>query len=186
MKTVLFINGCVRESHSRTLQIANTYIQTLKEREDIHLIERNLIKEDIHFVTNAQFDQTTGQLLERNATLAKEFANADEIIFAAPYWEFMFPAIVSCYIEMISIVGITFTYTANGSVGLCKAISLVYVYTAGDELQESDKTNEAYLKRLTKLFGIPTYSSIHATGLDVDPRRAQHIVDKVCTNLKKN
>ena len=187
MKKTLFINGCVREEQSRTLKIAKTYIDTLKENCEFELIERNLCKENISFLSNENFNAETGQLNLTNKTaLAIEFASADEIIIAAPFWEFLFPAIVSCYIEMVSEVGITFKYGDQGSVGLCKANSMTYIYSSGDELQDEDKICEKYLQRLSKLYGIPKFSVISAQGLDIQTNCADTIVNGVLEKIKSN
>ena len=39
---------------------------------------------------------------------AKDFAKADTIVIAAPFWDLSFPASLKCYIEAINILGITF------------------------------------------------------------------------------
>ncbi len=186
MKTILFINGCIRESRSRTLKIARTYIEKLKKNHDSLIIERDLCdlkSEEICFFTNKSVNPETGELYPANDMLAKEFASVDEIVIAAPFWEFMFPAIVSCYFEMISVVGITFRYTFNGSEGLCKANFLTYIYTSGDYLKDEDKISEIYVRRLSKLYGISEFSAISAQGLDIETNDAAKIVDEVCGNL---
>lgn len=38
---------------------------------------------------------------------AKQFAEADEIVIAAPYWDLAFPATVRIYFEAITVTGIT-------------------------------------------------------------------------------
>ena len=185
MKKVLFVNGCVREEHSRTLKITKTYIDALKKQSDIEVIERNLSEENISFTSSKDLNAKTGQLdTSHDCTLAKEFASADEIIIAAPFWEFLFPAIVSCYLEMISVVGIAFQYGEKGSVGLCNAKSMTYIYTAGDNLSEEDKINERYLQRLCKLYGISEFSTISAMGLDIDTNNAESIVNDICEKIK--
>lgn len=187
MKTVLFINGCLRGKQSRTLKIAKTYIEALKKQGDIELIERNLSEKNISFLSDKSFNETTGKLkLERDCVLAKEFARADEIILAAPFWEFLFPALVNCYIEMISVVGIAFKYTAQGSVGLCKANSLTYIYTAGSNLKDEDKISEKYMQRLSKLYGIPKFVTILSEGLDIEPNCADAIVNDICDKIKNS
>ena len=187
MKIVLLINGCVREKQSRTLKIAKAYIEELKEHCEIELIERNLCEEKISFISNKNFDESTGELkLDSNFLLAKEFASADEIIIAAPFWEFLFPAIVNCYIEMVSVVGITFKYTAEGSVGLCKANSMTYIYSSGDDLKDEDKINERYIQRLSKLYGIPKFATISAEGLDMETNCADSIVSDICDKIKNS
>ncbi len=186
MKTILFINGCVRGKNSRTLNIAKTYINKLKSHEDFVLIEKNLIDENLSFMTDKSFNPENGEQLDQSTALSKEFAMADEIILAAPYWEFMFPAVVSCYIEQVSRVGVTFKYTETGSQGLCKARSFTYIYTAGDYLKAEDKVSEKYLNKLTKLYGIPSFSAILADGLDIQTNDAEKLVLEACDKIKNN
>ncbi len=184
MKKLLFVNGCIRGKMSRTLKLAKTYIDKINQNQDYEVVERNLTEEEISFYKKENFDVDTGLLIKNNQRFAVEFAESDEIVVAAPFWEFMFPAVVSSYFEMVSIVGVAFKYTDNGSVGLCKANSLTYIYTAGDFLKEEDKVNEKYLNRLSKLYGIPKFESIYADGLDIFTNNADEIVEKKCNEIK--
>ncbi len=45
---------------------------------------------------------------------ARQFAGADEIVIAAPYWDLSFPSVLKVYLEHICITGITFQYTPEG------------------------------------------------------------------------
>lgn len=184
LKTVLLINGCPRADHSRTLKVARAYIRKRKESEPICLMERELSAENIHFLTKESFDVRTGELKAEDLSLAREFASADEIVVAAPFWEFMFPAIVSCYFEKVSVPSVTFRYTEQGSEGLCRAESLTYIYTSGDYLRDDDKIGELYLKRIAKLYGIPRFSAISAQGLDAEPEKAAEVVKEVCQKIE--
>lgn len=179
----MFINGCLRADHSRTLQIAQTYIEKMQQNEEVQLMEHDLSQEKISYLTQASFDPETGEVLGGDCTLAREFAQADEIIVAAPFWEFMFPAVVSCYFEQVSVPSITFQYTEHGSVGLCRASSITYIYTSGDYLQQDDRVGEQYLERLGRLYGIPGFTAISAQGLDVEPDQAQQRVDELCRKI---
>ena len=52
--------------------------------------------------------------------LARQFAEADRVVIAAPYWDLSFPAVLKQYIEAINVSGITFEYTEEGFPrGLC-------------------------------------------------------------------
>ena len=63
---------------------------------------------------------------------AHQFADADDIIIAAPYWDLGFPAQLKTYIENIYVTGIVSAYNDHGqSCGLCRARSLTYITTAG-------------------------------------------------------
>ena len=57
--------------------------------------------------------------------LARQFAAADQIVIAAPYWDLSFPAALKQYFEQINVLGITFAYTPEGvPKGLCRARKL--------------------------------------------------------------
>ncbi len=184
MKTVLFINACVRGKHSRTLKIARAYIDELKKKENFTLIEKNLNDEKLMYLTADSFDDVTGEQINPAIELAREFAAADEIILAAPFWEFMFPAVVNCYFELVSCVGITFKYTSKGGVGLCKSKSLKYIYTAGNYLSPEDKVCELYLKKLTELYGISEFSSYVVDGLDIETNDPERMISEMCDKIK--
>lgn len=183
MKTALFVNGCLRETHSRTLKIARTYIKKIQANEEIKLIERNLATEPIQFLSGNSFNSKTGEPEIHDTSLAKELAAADKIIVAAPFWEFLFPAAVSCYFELVSVPSITFQYGEHGSEGLCKAESMIYIYTSGDFLNDEDKIGELYLNRLAKLYGIPHFSTISLQGLDASPESADALVEDICKKI---
>lgn len=186
MKSLLFINGCVRTNNSRTLKIARTYISKINENNQYDIKEVNLGSGEMHYINSMSFNSMTGEQKYRDSTLAREFACADMIIIAAPFWEFMFPAVLSCYIENISFSGITFRYNENGSIGMCNADSLVYIYTSGDYLKEEDKQSEKYLLRLSKFFGIDKFSSIFVDGLDIEGNNPDKMVDDMCKSIRND
>lgn len=135
-------------------------------------------------MTHDSFDPQTGKLRGGDTRPAKEFASADEIVLAAPFWEFLFPAAVGCYFEMVSVPSITFQYSEGGSEGLCRAESMTYLYTSGDNLSSEDKIGELYLKRIAKLYGIPNVSVISVQGLDANPEKADELVADVCRKIE--
>ena len=49
------------------------------------------------------------------------FADADDIIIAAPYWDLGFPAQLKTYIENIYVTGIVSAYNDHGSRAACAA-----------------------------------------------------------------
>ena len=111
---ILFINACVRKE-SRTKQLADYLIAKLNERvEEVRL-------EDILFpVSDEAFLQKRDELISQERfddpmfAPARQFAEADTIVIAAPCWDHSFPASLKQYIEQISVTGITFRYNDNG------------------------------------------------------------------------
>ncbi|MCR4644500.1 MAG: NAD(P)H-dependent oxidoreductase [Oscillospiraceae bacterium] len=100
--------------------------------------------------------------------LAKQFAAAECIVIAAPYWDLSFPASLKQYFEQINVIGLTFCYTEDGiPQGLCKAQQLYYVTTAGGTAAP-DTFGYDYVQALAQRFyGIPSCTLFKAEGLDL-------------------
>jgi FMN-dependent NADH-azoreductase len=109
--------------------------------------------------------------------LARQFACAETIVIAAPYWDLSFPAILKIYLEQIMVSGITFEYSRGIPCGLCKAKRLTYVTTSGGPIF-ADFGYE-YVKALAKNFyGINETKAYRAMNLDVNMITADDVLTK--------
>lgn len=109
---------------------------------------------------------------------AKQFASADTIVIAAPYWDLSFPALLKTYFENIYITGIVSEYDENGLPhGLCRANELYYVTTAGGPYDPT--YSYGYVESLAKnFFGISTTHLVKAEMLDIVGNDAEEILDR--------
>ena len=100
--------------------------------------------------------------------LARQFAAADTIVIATPFWDLSFPAMLKQYFEQINAIGITFKYTEEGyPVGLCKAKKLYYVTTAGG-MFFPEEYGFGYIRALAENFyGIKECIMFKSVGLDI-------------------
>ena len=114
--------------------------------------------------------------------MANQFASADIIVIAAPYWDLMFPSVVKTYFEKITINGLTFAYSKEGiPCGLCKAKRLIYVTTSGGPIHYDFGYD--YVASLSKCFyGIKDVSCVKAEGLDIYGANVSSIME----NAKKS
>ena len=168
---ILFINTCVRPE-SRTCYLARKVLEHIKvsAEKDEAVIEirpqnKPLDNETLLLRTRlSEKEQWENPIF----TYAKQFASADQIVIAAPYWDLSFPAQLKNYIEAINVVGLTFAYTDEGRpVGFCKAKRLIYITTAGGYIVD-DAYGYGYIKELAQSFyGIPDVHYIKAEGLDI-------------------
>ena len=99
---------------------------------------------------------------------ARQFAAAEQIVVAAPYWDLSFPAAVKTFFEHVTVTGVTFSYGEDGRpVGHCKAKRLYYVMTAGGPILPPNH-GFAYVRDLANMFyGIPETVLFSAELLDV-------------------
>ena len=166
---ILYIDSCVR-GDSRTERLATVLLSELSGE------VQHLRLEDLPFeVSDEAFLNQRDKLIGEGAfdhsmfTLARQFAAADTIVIAAPYWDLSFPAALKQYLEKISVNGITFEYTPEGIPrGLCRAQRLYYVMTAGGDYAP-EEYGYGYIQALAQgYYGIMDVRLIKAVGLDIE------------------
>lgn len=112
---------------------------------------------------------------------AKYFKKAEFIIVIAPFYDYSFPASLKCFIEQISINGLTFTYQNNRPVGLCNARKAYYVVTSGGPITNIDYSF-GYISSLFKeMYGIKEVELVRAENLDIEGAN----VDKILKDTYK-
>ena len=180
---ILFINACVRED-SRTRKLAE-YVLAKRccasgagdvfEEVDVTAIEFPAVDEE--FLSFRDQMVSAGAFDDPVFRLAKQFASADDIVIAAPFWDLSFPAVLKQYFEQINVVGITFYYTPEGiPQGLCKAKRITYAMTAGGDYVP-EEFGPGYVKALAQgFYGIPEFQLVKACGLDIDGADADAIL----------
>ena len=185
MDKILFINACVRPS-SRTLEIAKHALEKLNgEIEEIKLYEKELLPLDLAGMQIRHEAAERKDFSNSIFDLAKQFASADTIVIAAPYWDLMFPSILKNYIENITVSGLTFVYGQNGRPqSLCNAKKLIYVTTSGGPIMYN--FGYEYVYALAKgFFGIDEVKFIKAEGLDIYGADVQKIMTEAKLSVKE-
>ena len=150
---LLFINACVR-SNSRTKRLADRVLakkaqpitEVRLEEIDFPVADEAFLKRRDRLIENRAFDDSL-------FALARQFAEADEIVIAAPFWDLSFPAALKQYFEQINVPEITFCYTEEGvPQGLCKAEKLTFVTTSGGDFFPEEFINAiCHIRRLLHL-----------------------------------
>ena len=172
---ILYINSCVRQE-SRTHQLAQALLSKLDgDVTELRLEEIALEPSDETFLKQRDRLIEEGAYAHEMFELARQFAAADVIVIAAPYWDLSFPASLKQYIEKVCANGVTFEYTPEGIPrGLCRAKRMYYVMTAGGDYVPEDY-GYGYIRALAGgYFGITDVRLIKAVGLDIagaDPEK---------------
>ena len=165
---ILFINACVRQE-SRTKRLADCYLGKCEDTiTELCLNEISFPKADEDFLKKRDQLLAEGKVEAPMFDLANQFARADEIVIAAPYWDLSFPAALKQYLEQINVVGVTFRYTPEGvPEGMCRAKKLTYITTAGGDYVP-EEFGFGYVSALAQgFYGIPEVVQIKACGLDL-------------------
>ena len=185
MENLLFINACVRGERSRTLKLARRFLEGYqKAHPDTVITQRDLCAQRLqpqYPEVLAERDElwAAGKLDQPMFEPAREFAAADKIVVAAPFWDLCFPAVLKIYLERISVTDVTFGYDDQGAmVGLCRASKLLYVVTRGGNYAGTElEMGTPMLRALCAMYGIPELITLAAEGLDDVRQDKQALLD---------
>lgn len=168
-RPILFINACVRKA-SRTRQLAEQLLTRLQQPyAEIRLHEMTFPVVNEDFLAQRDRLIAAGEFQSPVFDLARQFAEAETVVIAAPYWDLSFPAALKQYLEQINVVGLTFRYTQEGvPLGLCRAGRLFFVTTAGGNYVP-EEFGFGYIRALARnYYGIDDIRLIQAAGLDLE------------------
>ncbi|HPZ00239.1 MAG TPA: NAD(P)H-dependent oxidoreductase [Clostridiales bacterium] len=177
---ILVVDACIRDEHSRTKRLLNAAVEAAKEEaekkgislqqetvsvmeEEAALLPLNLkrLQERDKLILEKQFDHPLFRF-------ARQFAAADGILVAAPFWDMSYPALLKLYLERVSVDGITFTATDTGLLGLCHAKKMLYLSTRGGFPDGNREDAGAQnLHDLCSMYGIPEFEAVCAYGTDL-------------------
>lgn len=167
MKKLLYIDACIRDDESRTKRIAEPIVKALEKKYDVQrfvlndmdleIVQRNLIRRRL----NGMIDATV-------MSWAETVRDADRIVIAAPFWDMSIPAALKNFIELCSILDVTFKTNDKTCYGNCKAEKLLFITTRGMDIPTGDVREQAtsYLKALSWLWGIGPMQVVSAQNMD--------------------
>ena len=187
MKKLLFVNACIR-GNSRTEELGRQYLKTLENEyqiEEVQLPKLDFRPFDAAMLKERDEDILQGRFDSEKYFPAHQFAEADSIVIAAPYWDCLFPAVLRVYLEHICVTGITFAYGENGElIKKCHADQLAYITTCGGFLPENSAV-EKTIREMGRLFSIEQVAFYAAEALDIFPDKVEEILEKKLNEIMK-
>ncbi len=184
MKKLLYIDACIRDEMSRTKQVAEPIVAALAQRYEVERLELNKLELDV--VQKELVNQRiAGNQSEKTRAWAAKVRDADRIVIAAPFWDMSFPAALKVFLELCSIVDITFTCGEDRCIGNCKAEKMLYITTRGMNFATGDPLEQAtpYLKAISWLWGIGQLQVVAAHNMDYVSQEAWE--EKVQTAIRE-
>ena len=181
MKNILYVNACVkREVDSRTDRLAQAYLKKSFEAGMYRLSTVNLEDTMMYPLSGKALAEREKAIAANDFSgaafdLARNFAGADEVVIAAPYWDMSFPASLKLYIEQLCVNKLTFCYNEKGMpCGLTNVKKAVYLTTAGGYIGNNNFGFDYIKGVFSTLFGVEDISFFSAEGLDIygsDPEK---------------
>ena len=185
MDKLIIIDACVREDESRTRRIAEPVISALSKRYEV--TRYNLPEMDMLTPLDPVLfkERGEGDIPAWAVQAAKDIADADRILIAAPFWDMSFPAALKCFFEQTSLFDITFTDNGKTCIGLCKAPKVLFITTRGMDIPTGDPREQAtpYLKALGSLWNLGELTTIAAWNMDYSS--AEEIDEKIAACISQ-
>ena len=173
MKKVLYLVCRLLLEKTRSKELAEFFIDQLEKTGEYVMERLCLMDENLSYFSDGFFLQREALLAEGKFDhprfrYAHQFAAADKIVIAAPFWDLSFPALLKGYIENLCVDGITFHSDETGLHGLCKADHMVFLTARGGIYTDSPMEQGArYLEQMAVFFGIAKFDCVAAEGLDI-------------------
>lgn len=190
MKEILYIDCCIRGEQSRTAKLAEAFFAGL-DQEAYHVTTLRLPEVSLSPLSGEFFQARQVLLGQKNLNhprflYAHQFAQADMVVIAAPFWDLGFPALLKIYIENISVEGITFGCNEQGCYGICNGSHLIFLTTRGGFYEGTElEQGSRYLAALKDFFGFREYRCVAAEGLDSAGVDGGEILRHACVCAKK-
>lgn len=188
-KNVLYIDACVNRETSRTERLAQALLARLEVERDASVTTVVLENLPIAPLGGDDINRRTegtraGDFSDVVFDVAKQLKEADEVVIAAPYWDFSFPAKLKVYLEHACAQGVTFEYSAEGiPTGLCRGTRLYYVTTVGGYIGDYDYGFQQVKAAFALYFGFKEAVCFKAEGLDIVTNDAEAIMAEALATI---
>ncbi|MFC3052112.1 FMN-dependent NADH-azoreductase [Kordiimonas pumila] len=141
MSKLLHITASIRGDKSISRTLSQKLVQKLSADTDFQIIERDLSKNDLPYVSESRFSANSTPKNERTQeqkelsviadTLIEELQAADIIVLGIPVYNFGVPAVFKAWADLVARTGTTFKYTETGPVGLLQGKKAYLVLVSG-------------------------------------------------------
>jgi FMN-dependent NADH-azoreductase len=176
MSTILHITASIRGDESVSRTLSTKLAEKLAAEQSAEVVERDLSKNDIPYVSAERFEANGKAKEERTAeqqelaaiadTLIEELQSADTIVLGVPVYNFGVPATFKAWADLVARAGTTFKYEENGPEGLLSGKKAYLVAVSGGTPMGSDfDFMSPWVKFFLGFLGIQNVEVIAADGI---------------------
>jgi FMN-dependent NADH-azoreductase len=181
MKTLLKVRSSIYAAEGQSSKLADSFARNwLSNHPGGRVVTRDLRPESMPHLTAGRFRAFAVPVAERSSeqqaavefsdALIEELKTADEIVIAAPMYNFSVPSTLRAWFDHIARAGVTFRFTADGPEGLLNGKKTCVIITRGGSYAGESDTQTPYLKQFLGFIGLTDVEWVFAEGLAVDER----------------
>jgi FMN-dependent NADH-azoreductase len=181
MKTLLKVRSSIYGAEGQSSKLADSFARNwLRNHPGGRVVTRDLTPESMPHLTAGRFRAfaapVAGRSAEQQAAVAfsdaliEELKAADEIVIAAPMYNFSVPSTLRAWFDHVARAGVTFRFTVEGPEGLLNGKKTFVIITRGGSYEGRADTQTPYLKQFLSFIGLTDVEWVFAEGLAVDER----------------
>ncbi len=188
MSTLLQLNTSLFSTAGQSSKLAGEFVaewQRLNPRGEV--IVRDLASNPVPHLDAARFQAFLAkpevrtleqrQVAACSDALIDELRRADVIVIGLPMYNFGVPSTLKAYFDHIARAGVTFTYTAQGPVGLLTGKKVYVFATRGGQYAGTPADTETpYVRELLGFLGISEVQFVYAEKLAISEADKQAAV----------
>ncbi|MEP6997370.1 MAG: FMN-dependent NADH-azoreductase [Betaproteobacteria bacterium] len=180
MKKILLVLSSPRGMQSHSHQIAQRIVEDLRSHHaGAEVVVRDVARKPLPYPDEAFVNglftppekRTPAELtaIETSDALVDELAAADIVVLAVPMHNFGLPAALKSWIDHVVRAGRTFSYSADGAVGLLKGKKAILVVSRGGIYSTGPMKafdfQESYLRSILGFIGISDVHIVRVEGV---------------------
>lgn len=178
---LLAIDSSILEEYSVSRRLMGQFLDYWQDKYPTsQLTYRDLHAQPVNHLSSAllqakhkafgELSRSVQEELTFSEQLLNEFLEADELVIAAPMYNFTIPTQLKAWIDRILVAGRTFKYTEQGVIGLAGNKKVTIISTRGnhyssDDVMKARDFQEHYLQTIFNFVGINPIHIIRAEGL---------------------
>lgn len=197
---ILHLDSSITQEFSVTRQLSLEVVKKLvKASQFENVIYRDLVKDEIAHLTGeiaagfrpvpgnpSPSEKIAGEHQISN-TLINEFLESEVIVIGAPMYNFSLSSQLKAWMDRIAQPGKTFSYTAQGPVGLAGGKKVIIVSARGgfyhDTPLEIMDFQELYLRKFLAFLGINEVVIIRAEGVSKGEDAKKHAISRAVASI---
>jgi FMN-dependent NADH-azoreductase len=198
MTTLLQINASINNGNGQSSRLAKQFVAAFHERRpEAKIVVRDVAAaEPVPHLNAERFGAFITKPEERSAaqhavvaysdSLINELKRADVIVLGLPMYNFGVPSQLKAYFDHVARIGVTFSYTDKGPVGLLTG-KKVYVFAARGGVYAGTPmdTQTSYVRDFLRFLGMTDVEFVYAEGLAISPQSKEAGLAKAVAEIAR-
>lgn len=184
MTNILVIKSSLNGQSSQSNQLTDTLLDKWQAQQPVSVRTRDLASQPLPHLTVDEMQSWSVATEQRSPeqralaslsdNLIREVQQADVIVIAMPMYNFGVPSVFKAWIDRIARAGVTFSYTANGPVGLLANKKVIINATRGGMYAGTEKDSQSrFLQDVLGFIGLTEVEFVYTEGLAMGEKSAK-------------